>query len=264
MCYIRSMANNVEHKLKHFLERYQPGTVCLASWLVEQEHISRNLQTYYRKAGWLESVGSGAFKRPSDTITWKGAVHTLQTQASLPIHVGARTALALQGRSHYLQMGRQTVFLFSPPRAHLPRWFKAYDWQATIQHTKTNLLPEDLGLLEEEERGFTFKLSSSERAMLECLYLSPESFDLVECYQIMEGLNNLRPKLVQQLLEECSSIKAKRLFLFMAEKAAHQWFQYLDVGKMNLGSGVRSLVKDGAYVAKYKITVPKEFTTNHL
>lgn len=252
------MANNIEQKLKHFLEHYQPGTVCLASWLEEQEHISRSLQTYYRKAGWLESVGSGAFKRPSDTITWKGAVHTLQTQARLPIHVGARTALALQGQSHYLQMGRPTVFLFSPPQAHLPRWFKAYDWQATILHTKTNVLPEDLGLLEEKERDFTFKVSSAERAMLECFYLAPESFDLVECYQIMEGLNNLRPKLVQQLLEACTSIKAKRLFLFMAEKARHQWVQYLDVSKINLGSGVRSLAKDGAYVANYKITVPKE------
>ncbi len=94
--------------------------------------------------------------------------------------------------------------------------------------------------------------------MLECLYLAPESFDLVECYQIMEGLNNLRPKLVQQLLEACTSIKAKRLFLFMAEKSGRQWLHYLDVSKVNLGSGVRSLAKDGAYVSKYKITVPKE------
>jgi hypothetical protein len=252
------MANNSEHKLKRLLENHQPGTVCLASWLEDHADISRNLQTYYRKAGWLESVGSGAFKRPGDAITWKGALHTLQTQAKLPIHVGARTALALQGRSHYLQMGRQTVFLFSPPRTHLPRWFKAYDWQATIQYINTNVLPEGLGLVEERERDFAFKVSAPERAMLECLYLSPESLDLVECYQIMEGLNNLRPKLVQQLLEACSSIKAKRLFLFMAEKAAHQWFHYLDVGKVNLGSGVRSLVQDGAYVASYKITVPME------
>jgi len=44
----------------------------------------------------------------------------------------------------------------------------------------------------------------------------------------------------------------------MAEKAGHQWVQYLDVSKVNLGSGVRSLTKDGAYVSKYKITVPKE------
>ncbi len=252
------MTNNTEQKLKYFLEHYQPGTVCLASWLEKQADISRSLQTYYRKAGWLESVGSGAFKRPSDPITWKGAVHTLQTQAGLSIHVGAGTSLALQGRSHYLQMGRWTVFLFSPYQVHLPRWFKAYDWQATILHTKSNVLPEDLGLVEEKERDFTFKVSSAERAILECLYLASESFDLVECYQIMESLNNLRPKLVQQLLEACSSIKAKRLFLFMAEKAEHQWLQYLDVSKVNLGSGVRSLAKDGAYVAKYKITVPKE------
>ena len=145
------------------------------------------------------------------------------------------------------------MFLFSPPKTHLPRWFKAYDGQATILHTKTNLFPDGMGLIDEQERDFTFKVSSPERAMLECLYLAPESFDLIECYQIMEGLNNLRPKLVQQLLEACTSIKVKRLFLFMADKASHQWFEYLDVSKVHLGSGVRSLVKNGVYVANYKI-----------
>ena len=120
------------------------------------------------------------------------------------------------------------------------------------------MLPEDMGLSDEKEREFTFKASSAERAILECLHLAPKSFDLVECYQIMEGLTNLRPKLVQQLLEACTSIKAKRLFLFMAEKAGHQWLQYLDVSKVNLGAGARSLIDGGTYIAKYKITVPKE------
>ncbi len=94
--------------------------------------------------------------------------------------------------------------------------------------------------------------------MLECLYWAPQRQELIECFELMEGLNNLSPKQVQMLLENCNSIKVKRLFLYMAEKAAHSWFNYLDFESIDLGSGKRSIVKNGVYIEKYKIVIPKE------
>ena len=64
------------------------------------------------------------------------------------------------------------------------------------------------------------------------------------------------------MLEQCRSVKVNRLFLYMAEKAGHNWFQYLDLKKVNLGKGKRSIVKNGVYENKYKITVPKELGKN--
>jgi hypothetical protein len=63
---------------------------------------------------------------------------------------------------------------------------------------------------------------------------------------------------VQQLLEQCASVKVKRLFLYMAEKAGHAWVKHLDRSKVDLGSGKRSVAPGGVYVPKYEITVPKE------
>jgi hypothetical protein len=97
---------------------------------------------------------------------------------------------------------------------------------------------------------------------MECLYLAPEKFDLVECYELMENLNDLRPSLVQELLEACTSIKVKRLFLFMAERHNHSWFKHINLSKIDMGKGKRSLVKDGLYVSKYQITIPKTLTNN--
>jgi hypothetical protein len=74
----------------------------------------------------------------------------------------------------------------------------------------------------------------------------------------MQGLTTLRPKLLQQLLEQCNSIKVKRLFLYMATKAGHDWKNRLDLGKLDLGSGDRSITKGGAYNAQFGITVPEE------
>ena len=108
--------------------------------------------------------------------------------------------------------------------------------------------------------GLKIQISSPERAILECLYLAPDRFDVVECYQILEGLVNLRPKILQELLENCSSIKVKRLFLFMASKARHQWLDFVDQSRIDLGTGDRVIVKGGVYISKYKISIPKELS----
>lgn len=75
---------------------------------------------------------------------------------------------------------------------------------------------------------------------------------------LMEDLNNLRPMKFQKMLETCESIKVKRLFVFMAEKAGHAWFKHVDLSKVNLGTGKRSLVMGGQLDQKYQITLTKE------
>ena len=120
------------------------------------------------------------------------------------------------------------------------------------------MLPPASGLVNFEEKNFPIRIASPERAILECLFLAPDKFDLVECYQIMEGLTNLRPILMQELLESCTSVKVKRLFLYMAEKAGHQWLSFIEQSKISLGKGDRSIVKGGVYVSKYRVSLPKE------
>ena len=95
---------------------------------------------------------------------------------------------------------------------------------------------------------------------MECLALCPDDFSLAEAYDLMEGLSTLRPKQVQELLEECTSIKVKRLFLYFAERAGHSWFKYIDQTKINLGSGNRSITNNGVLVSKYNLVLPKELT----
>lgn len=244
-------------KLKKLLDSHLPGTVYVASWL-EGRGISRDLQKHYRKSGWLETSGTGAFKRPGEQVTWQGGLYALQAQSGLAVHAGALTALALQGYAHYLRLGAETVFLFSPPKTSLPAWFKNRDWGQKIHHCKTSALPPGLALADYRAGAFSVKISAPERAILECLHLSPDTVDLVECYQVMEGLTTLRPKLLHPLLEQCGSVKVKRLFLYMAEKAGHDWFKMLDTAKFDLGAGDRAITKGGVYVSRYGLTVPEE------
>ena len=174
------------------------------------------------------------------------------------MHPAAKSALSMQGKAHYLELSAKKAQLFGGKQDSLPLWFKKRDWGVHVECKLSSFLPPDLGLIEIEHKGFMVKVSSPARAVMECLYLVPKTQPLLEVFELMEGLNNLRPATVQKLLEECTSIKVKRLFLYLADKAGHEWFDFIDLDKVDLGSGKRSIVSHGAYVAKYQITVPKE------
>lgn len=226
----------------------------------KKNSISRDLQQYYLKSGWLESYGTGAFKRPNENVKWTGALNSIQRQTELPVHVGGLTSISLQGLSHYVRMEKEPLYLFSPQYVKLPKWFLNQAWSNQIVHVKTKFLPANSAIFEYYLDGLKLQISSPERAILECLYLLPDRFDMVECYQIFEGLSNLRPKILQELLENCNSVKVKRLFLHMASKANHQWLGFVDQSRIDLGTGDRVIVKGGVYISKYKISVPKELT----
>ncbi len=242
--------------INHLLRSHIPGTVELASDM-HRRGISYELQKQYRKSGWLELIGTGALVRPGENVTWEGGLYSLQNQAGLAVHVGALTALELHGVAHYIRSEQSPVYLFSTPDVTLPSWFRNHTWSQPVRHERTGFLPDDIGLTEHILPLFSLHISSRERAMLEMLFLAPGAFDLMECYQVIEGLIALRPKLLQQLLVACRSVKVKRLFLFMAEKANHPWFSRLNTGSIDIGRGKRCLVKDGTFVKKYDITVPR-------
>ena len=237
-----------------------------SSWLNTQGY-SGDLQKRYRKSGWLDSIGTGAMIRAGDTVGYEGALYALQKQLGMSVHIGARSALSLLGKAHYLELAQKRVVLLGARQETLPAWFKNAEWGVEIDYYATAFLPPGPGLTDFDFGNFTLKISSAARAMLECLYLAPEKQELYECYELMEGLTNLRPDHVQILLEACNSVKVKRLFMVMAEKAGHGWVKHLDLKKVDLGSGKRALVKEGVYNTKYQITVPKELEahdTSHL
>ena len=248
-------------KINQLIASTPRGIVLTSSWLVNRGY-SLDLQKRYRSSNWLKSIGTGAMIMNGDTVKYTGAIYALQRQLGLSTHIGGKSALALQGKAHYLELQAGRVILFGQQNEQLPTWFKLYDWDAKIEYYQSAFLPPEMGMTEVDFPQFTLKVSSPARAMLECLYMVPNKQELLECYEIMEGLNNLRPNQVQELLESCKSVKVKRLFLYLAEKAGHSWFDYLDLDKLDLGSGKRSIVENGVLIKKYGITVAKELEKN--
>jgi hypothetical protein len=98
-----------------------------------------------------------------------------------------------------------------------------------------------------------------ERAALELLDEVPSRLSHDYAWDTFTGLTSLSPKRLQALLEHCTSVKVKRVFLALAERQRHSWFARLDVGRIDLGSGKRAFVPGGRLDAKYLITLPESW-----
>lgn len=242
------------------LKKWPKGTVAVHKWL-ETQGVYRQLVDTYVKGSWLEKVGVGALKKAGDVLTWSGGLYTLQVYLNLSVHVAGKTALQLQGSSHYIpaNLNQYNVVLFGSKNEKLPAWFKKYGWKVQIRYVMTGLFGDNnsIGLTKHDMGDYKIKISSPERAALELCYDVPnkESFD--EVYHIIEGLTTLRPLLVQELLEKCRSVKVKRLFMYLAENHQHKWVKKINMVNINFGSGKRSLCKNGFYNNKYKIVIPR-------
>ncbi len=246
-----------DKKLKNLLEHWPAGQVATTPWL-RQMGISSSLTQRYLKSEWIESLGRGAYKKAKDQIYWYSGLASIQQQLKKAVHLGGPTAMTIRGKSHYVRFGNEPVFLFHTHDVKLPKWFLSYNWDQKIMPVATSVFPKEVGLKNIQYQGFEINASSPERAILECLYLTPDHFDLLECYQLLESLRTLRPGIMQTLLEECNSIKIKRLFLYMANKTNLPVLDHLEENRVNLGTGDRAIVKNGAYNSKYKISIPKE------
>ena len=245
------------NKLKMLLNKWPQGSVVTSRWM-RQRGISRQLVQSYIRAGWIKPLGPGAYQRSGLGVKWHEALSGLQKQVNLPVHIGGPTVIALRGASHYLRSNRESVFLFSSSGVNLSKWFYRYPWEQPIEHIRTSFLPPKLATSTYSYQNTKLILSSLERAIMECLYISPKKFDILECYQILEGLRLLRPNILQKVLLNCNSIRVKRLFLYMTEKAKLPVFSKLKLNSIPLGNGDRSIVKKGVYDSKYKISIPEE------
>jgi len=251
------MSSQTESKLNRLLKRWPKDTVATLPWL-HRLGVSRQLARRYVSSGWMERLGRGAFVRPGDTVDWLGALSTLQSQLDRSVHAAGLTALSLKGLAHYLQLGVREVLLFGERRERLPGWFVNHPWGVRLRYHCPNLFVSEVpaGFTRLELGEYAVRISAPERAILEVLHLATTNDAMEQAVQLMDGLSTLRPRVMQELLEVCRSIKVKRLFLWAAEHSGHAWFTRLSPGALDLGVGKRVLYRGGCLDPTYQITVP--------
>lgn len=267
------------NRLQHLLPE---GLVVSAKWLEEQGYSRASLSSYVAN-GWLEQPARGAYRRPGGHLQWQQVVISLQALLGLPVVIGGRSALELQGFTHYVPAsGARFIHLYCDKP--LPGWVKNIDLDIEfishrssklfgggsitrdLQHSNWKLNGKDdaklhatQGSLLRQSWGhwnWPLVMSTPERAMLELLDEVPDRETFHQADMLIESLRTLSPKRMQKLLEDCRNVKVKRLCLWFAERHGFAWLQQINREHINLGTGKRMLVKGGKLDAQYLITVP--------
>lgn len=267
------MSEQVGSKLNHLLQELAEATLVSARWL-RANGYSTSLVARYVRSGWLQSPARGVYALPRSEPSWDGVLRTLQQSEGMRIHAGGRFALAWLGHEHYLRLGDATkVTVYGPDR--LPGWAKQLALNEPLVHqgrgpfdairlsfddatASDRLYGEGLERQVDSNMVGEVVMASPERAILELCDDKPTAALVYEADAVMQGLAGLRPDLAGRMLRACRSVKAKRLFLALAERHQHAWLQRVALADVDLGSGKRVLVPGGRLHAKYLITLPAD------
>ena len=249
------------YRLEHILP---DGQVINRKWL-QQKGFERSTIDYYVRSGKLERVGRGAYRRPGPPLKWEHLFYSLQ-ELGCDLHIGGQSALDLQGYAHYLSLadGRKPIALYG--KMKIPTWMKNIDSNvkfATYTQKGFSKLPENsLTTMTFGHWDWELNLSTVELALFELLTQVKDESDFSVADKYFESATILRPELVNKLLHASTHIQTKRLFMWFADRHAHQWSRNIDRDNVDLGSGKRVIIKGGAFNKKYNITVPREMIYN--
>ncbi len=247
-------------KISQLLKCWPQGTVSVQPWLNSQQ-VSRHLAVRYIKGKWLTKIGKGAYIKEGEEVDWTGGVYALQSQLDFKIHVAGLTALELLGYGHFMPMGSGNLKWLSKHKSDkrpLPVWFRYYFKKDNVMCIEQGLFDAawDEALVEHTVGDYKIMVANPERAILEFLHFDSKGSSVAHGLLLMENLTTLRPKIIQELLESCQSVKVKRLFLVLAEHLNHPWVKRLNVEKIDLGKGKRVVGKGGYYNSKYQLSLP--------
>ena len=245
-------------KINQLISNWPKGTVKTVKELKELGYTPQLLKIY-SNSKWIELFTRGIYKLFDDEVNWQGVLFGIQKKSEVPtLHAGGKTALNLKGYSHYISRNEKKVYLFSDRKENIHVWLKKFN-NVMLKRNEVFNYSRSENFTLYNAGNFYITISTPELAAMEMLYLIPKEQSFDEAEKIIEELTTLRPQLVQNLLEECNSVKVKRLFLFMAEKHEHEWMKELNTDRINLGSGKRVIVSNGLLDRKYNITVPREY-----
>jgi hypothetical protein len=119
------MGSQNQGKLNRLQQTLPEGLVVDSGWL-ERHGVSRQLRRKYAMHGWLLPLARGVYCRSPlrealSSVPWQQLVISLNYLQNLPVAAGARTALELQGFSHYVSSGEsREAHLYA--NEELPGW----------------------------------------------------------------------------------------------------------------------------------------------
>lgn len=247
-------------KINQILAQWTPRDVHTLRWFKHFE-VEQRLAFQYAQSGTLRKIGEGVFVRPNDELYWPAAVRAMQEELGLNLHVSGLTALSLQGLSHQVLAGG-VIELTTYSRATLPAWVRKNDWGVAFRLKQSRMFKTPLSFIGQDMKDLVIRVSPRELAFLEYIVVSDLTYSFSSLEDQLVSLRTMQSTVLQKLLEECSSVKVKRVFLYLSRELEMPYYKKLDLTRMNLGSGKRVVVEGGQLDPDFQITVPRKTEEN--
>jgi len=190
------------------------------------------------RSGWLDHLARGVYMLPGDTLSRDGSLAFLAEQ--IPgLHVGSKTALAWRGVRQNIAF-RETLSLWGERAKPLPSWF-TQRFQARYQTTQLfdATMPSGTGLQPLPNGDARVLVSVPERALLELLSDLGKTQSLSEARDLVEGLPNLRPKVLDELLTHTTRVKVVWAAASLAAELKLPWVSVAKQHSLRFSGGVR-------------------------
>lgn len=200
--------------------------------------VSAALASHMVKAGWLHRLSQGAYLLAGDAPTRDGTIAYLSRR--IPgLHVGGKTALAWQGVRHNIAF-REKVVLWGTKAYRFPAWVGEHlphSYQTTALFDED--FSENVGLKPLPAGDEQVLVSVPERALLELASDIGKGQSIEEASNLMAGLRNIRPDVLDDFLSHCTRVKVVRLVRDLGREAGHSWAMNIQTHVDRLGAGKR-------------------------
>lgn len=174
---------------------------------LESLGFDSSTRSKYVKSGKLSFLERGIYSLPNANIDRNNAVEFLQNELS-NIHIGGRSALAINGIVHNLPVREILHFWGTDRRKKIPKWFVKF---FPAKYTSKSPFPSDFDFGISLLGDTKVRISSPERALFELLDGVGTFYSVEESKNIFDLVLSPRKKVLEILISNCKRLKVLRL-----------------------------------------------------
>lgn len=253
--------------LKWLLEAVPEGFLVDADWMSDNG-FGRGLLRDFLGRGWLERLDRDVYIRPSEgsrsgVVGWKTCLLSLSHVMGRNVHIGGTTALAMFAFADQKYLDPKVGMLTYCDE--FPSWLESLQLDIPFVTRANNLFHDPVlgvrNLLMKQwlPWGWTVRMSTPERAILEALDEFPDNLKFLHLDAMFRRLAVLSSELMVELLRDCRKNEVKRLFFVFSDRHDHAWRYAIDRADFDLGTDDLGCLQDGKLHPRQGISVPSPF-----
>ena len=173
---------------------------------------------------------------PEERSNWLELIDIVQNKLKLDVYPGGYSAMIGWYHQHEGRFRYILEYLYGKDVSKIPKeLLKQEKWERDFYLMDCNYFPKDLEMKKIKSFNYSIKIPNVERAILEMADGIGVSTSMERVYEYYSDLGGCLDSInYQELLENCSSERLRRVGLFLAEESESSYYPKLNLKKIPL------------------------------